>query len=267
VVCGQVTATDFIALDLAMQRHMKSAKVFGGLRVILIGDLCQLPPANGGRSFIKTDSFERLVSQMDVFNLSTQFRQSAADEDAEVFSKFMLDCRQGKLSPESEGLLLYFFNNRSPDDKVLRLCATREYAEKWNAKMLKKLDGELMGPLELKIGAPVMFTRNIYGKDKSLMTKYNAGDLLVSNGSRGTLVGCTDSEYVVDVQNLPFAGHISLKATKRCPLRLAWACTIHRAQGQTLDKVVVVGDGIFEAGQVGSYYIWIGLRFRVIITN
>lgn len=242
-----VSSTDFVAIDLAMQKHMHTTKPFGGLRVILIGDLFQLPPANGGRSFIETSSFELLMQSTDVFNLTTQFRQSSDDEDAEAFAKFIRECRCGNLSAESEGMLHYYFNARTPGDDVLRLCATREYAKKWNDKMLSKLDGEPVGPLMMKPGAPVIITRNLYKSDKAIKRYSGTKNLLVaSNGSRGKLVDCTDAEFCVQLES---GVSITLSASKKSPLQLAWACTIHKAQGQTYDKVVVVGDGIFEAGQ------------------
>ena len=244
---AMVSSTDFIALDLALKRHMHSSKPFGGLRVIMIGDIFQLPPSNGGRSFLETSSFEDLLPSVTIFNLSTQFRQLSADEDAEVFALFARECRSGKLSAESEGMLLYYFNNRMPNDSILRLCATKAAAQKWNDKMMGRTSGEPMGALNLKLGVPVIVTKNIYRKDRSLVRSTSTTNgIVAANGARGEITSCSESEYTVQFKT---GESITLLAIASCPLQLAWACTIHRAQGQTYDEVVVLGEDIFEAGQ------------------
>jgi ATP-dependent DNA helicase PIF1 len=106
--------------------------------------------------------------------------------------------------------------------------------------------------MKMKIGAQVMFVINI---------KTDAGDILVCNGSQGIVVGYSDIngcprvkynngiEMVME-RNIWVSDKIPGIGISQVPLILAWALTIHKSQGATLDIAEIdVGSGIFECGQ------------------
>lgn len=106
--------------------------------------------------------------------------------------------------------------------------------------------------MKMKIGAQVMCVINI---------KTDAGDILVCNGSQGIVVGYSDIngcprvkynngiEMVME-RNIWVSDKIPGIGISQVPLILAWALTIHKSQGATLDIAEIdVGSGIFECGQ------------------
>lgn len=246
---------------------------FGGIQVIACGDFAQLPPvkARGGFAF-QAERWE------DVFHETVQLRRIMRQTDA-AFVRVLCELRFGRVTPECTELLatrvgaavgtehirptLLFarrdmvtaYNNsklrRLPGDAV-RIEAEDEFQpaaprnwEQLRARM--NADLQLRETLELKRGAQVMLT-------------VNRSDTLV-NGSRGAVVGflnaCTPIVQFLNGEREPIGRHRTRARVgedvwfvrRQVPLILAYACTIHKAQGETIDCLELDLRQCFEHGQ------------------
>jgi len=267
-------------------RKNQAGRPFGGLQIILVGDLYQLPPINKSgdddHSFVfESKTWADIIE--DTVILTTVHRQSDP-----TFLKILNEARLGSLSEESLRILE---TRRNSDWKRLEIKPTllftrRADVEQINMTQLKKCKGDDItfkaktvyspaafsvkateqeiqwatekmdknGPyvpdLTLRVGAQVM-----------LLTNMDVEHGLV-NGSRGVIEKfCEGPEpypmvkfrngEVIIIQPASWASE-DLEGFHReqIPLRLAYAITIHKAQGATLDCALIdIGDNTFEYGQ------------------
>jgi hypothetical protein len=280
------------AMDSTLRAARGDGRPFGGVQVILIGDLYQLPPVIGREEevrehYLRTYGGVRWFYAAKVFDaakpkaleLTRVFRQEAGD-----FLEFLSELRESKLSGER----LDWFNaevRKEPDfpDTVFYLTVTphRESASRLNRQRLDTLPGlarayrarfeqggkvvELTAPdsknpgefeLELKAGAQVMFIKNDEGR------QWVNGDLGIVEDCDDNWVKVTTAtgthrverarwpvvKYEVDQDSGRLVPHED-GAFVQFPLRLAWASTIHKMQGQTVDRIRIdlTGDP-FESG-------------------
>jgi len=267
-------------LDAVAKAMRRSPKPFGGLQLLFSGDFYQLPPVvKSGTTVFAFESplWSTLVPTSIV--LTDMHRQTDP-----VFQQILGEARVGSLSPESMAILktrkglewqslkirptLLFPRNAEVDainDANLRALKgpKHTYTAKTVGASPKQLndlpfqralasldkDAPYRIDLELAVDAQVMLLYNL-----------NPAAGLV-NGSRGVVVGFEEgtSNPLVEFLNgvrLPIGPHLwpldseSEIGREQIPLRLAWACTIHKAQGATLDSALIdVGDNTFEAGQ------------------
>jgi hypothetical protein len=261
---------------------------FGGVQVLLVGDLFQLPPVvpreaeeifRGGRyaspHFFSAHSLQGL--EVAAVELTKVFRQQDAG---------FVDLLNGVRSAADVAGTVAGFNAacvREPwaDGNYLTLTSTNAIAEAINAARLAALPGEahlflgrvegrmeresekLPAPLELKlkVGARVMFTRNDEERrwvngTLGVVTRLerDAAHVEILSGAGGTqAVGpATWESYRYRYDRA--ADRIdaeSIGSYTQLPLMPAWAVTIHKSQGKTLEKVLVdLGRGAFAPGQV-----------------
>jgi len=259
-------------------------KPFGGIQVILVGDFLQLPPV-GNRGEQVTFCFDskswRKVVDLHV-ELKHVFRQSNMD-----FVNLLNSVRWGKCTPEIETRLRGTMSNNLNESNGLhatRLYCKNAQVDEINAKSLHNLPGDMqvqaaedsgdfpfleqlkkncLAPerLQLKIGAQVMLLKNIDPE----------GGLV--NGSRGVILSFQvnedpdvgmlgsfpvvkfetnngDKELMVYPEEFTIEGQGKVLAKRlQVPLRLAYAITIHKCQGMTLNKVEMSLKDVFEPGQ------------------
>ncbi|XP_037820816.1 ATP-dependent DNA helicase PIF1 [Lucilia sericata] len=264
----------------AVARHIRrNDRPFGGIQLVLCGDFLQLPPvikreenlSGGGsqtppqRFCFQSSAWEKCVEY--VYELKEVHRQSDPE-----FIKILNHLRIGhcneeiakrlvatsKQTIEGNGILatqLCSHTNDAnsinesklenlPGDKVLFR------AEDSDALMTKQLDSQVQAPsqLYLKINAQVMLLKNI---------NISAG---LVNGARGVVVRIDKGVPVVKFKNnteyackhekwiikTPSGGAVT---RRQVPLKLAWAFSIHKSQGLTLDCVEMSLSKVFEAGQ------------------
>lgn len=278
-------------VDRACRWIRHNEKPFGGLQVILVGDMFQLPPVTRGsvEADYAHESNAWKVSDLQPCYLTEQHRQGADDTLLEVLRAM----RQGGISPEQRKLL----ESRTglvADESITRLYThnvdvdilnnqklgalegpAKFYQMEFNGKdwQVDKLKRNLLCPekLELKIDAEVMFVAN----------NFEAGFV---NGTRGKVISFSGGEPVVlttDGQRIVVerhtwrqyneTGEYVTAEVSQIPLRLAWAVTVHKSQGMSLDsaeidlsKAFVPGMGYVALSRVrsldGLYLIGLGAQ-------
>ncbi|MDW8019561.1 MAG: DEAD/DEAH box helicase [Chloroherpetonaceae bacterium] len=264
-------------------------KPFGGVQMIFIGDLFQLPPVLSGddekslfMSLYETPYFFSASVFGKVQLRTLQLRQIFRQSDA-AFIELLQAIRTNCVEPSH----LERLNMRvkpeflpSEEDFFITLTTTNERASEMNIKCLSMLKAEpkqLMGTIEgifdrkalpteetltLKKGAQVMFVRNdpykrwvngTIGKVREILPDAVKVEI-ERNGVRKVVtaerVEWQMLKYDFDAKTKEIFSE-PIGAFTQFPLRLAWAVTIHKSQGKTFDKVVIdLGRGTFAHGQL-----------------
>jgi ATP-dependent DNA helicase PIF1 len=232
----------------------------GGMQVILTGDLFQLPPiARYGQpiDFVHTSQAWEEINPA-ICYLSTQYRQKdqhllglleavRANDFSDVHAELLRE-RTG-IKPDDEAIITRLFTHNVNvdainDEQLEALGDVEGYVyqmEVGGAKQyVESLQKSVLAPsrLELRVGAEVMFVAN----------NFTAG---FANGTRGTVVEFVDGSPKVQLHSSHKTitveehiwryeedGHERAYVTQ-LPLRLAWAITIHKSQGMSLDAAII----------------------------
>ena len=247
------------------RRPMLPEQPFGGLQVIFVGDFFQLPPVSRGEEaqFAFTSTAWKEANPV-VCYLEEQHRQ-----DDEQFLELLGAVRRGAVRETHRALLRE--RNKKNTKKATRLHTHNVEADRINDQSLSEVDGKThvfhmtghgarslvetlkqncLSPetLTLKIGASVMFTRNnfdtgyVNGTLGEVVDFANSGYPIVKTRS-GLKIEATPGEWSVA------DGSKILAQIKQVPLRLAWAITVHKSQGMSLDAAVIDLSRAFEYGQ------------------
>lgn len=269
------------AMDYLCRAARRNNEPFGGIQIVAIGDLFQLPPVitrdaeqyyaaeyeHANAYFFDSHVFKR--TDFVSFNFETVYRQN----DGELLKNLM------RLRGNDVGAL-EFFNGCHIDDTARRANAViitpfRAVAERINADRLDKIaapdvtyDGEITGtfserdvpaPMELtlKQGALVVFVKNgdkWHNGSMGIVEHLGAREIVVQllNKTRDVVVVKPEKwqkiEYSRDENDRIQENEVG--SYKQFPLNLGYAMTIHKAQGKTLDAVVVdISRGAFAHGQ------------------
>ena len=287
---SMVRADIMDAIDYVLRRIRKNNTSFGGVQLLLVGDMFQLEPVVPRQEehflseryetpfFFSARAFSSLQSDLVNIELTKVYRQSD-----EVFIDLLNKIRTND-AHRAEMELLNERNEISPpfDDSsfYITLASRKHIVDKTNKHKLARLEGaehKYTGKLEgtfplsglptdleltLKVGAQVIFVRNDSAENKRRWV----------NGTIGKIVSLEDDKIEVELENgyrydvekvvwenIKYeydAGKKTIDETvigtfKQFPIKLAWAITIHKSQGLTFDNVVVdLGRGAFAAGQL-----------------
>lgn len=278
-------------VDIFLRLHgPHEARPFGGIQMIFFGDLFQLPPVVGQGEenifkthyptpyFFSSKVFESL--DFKIMQLKKIYRQKD-----EHFIRLLNAVRDDNVEHHHwEALNRRFKPNHqfSPQDFYIVLTTTNSLAERVNNQCLQTLSGfpriyqgaitgkfdrkSLPTPqvLELKAGAQVMMLNNdadkrwvngSLGKILGIVADAQSDDVIMVELENGTQVDVKKHtweiyRYYFDEVNNSLGSKVIGHFTQY-PLKLAWAVTIHKSQGQTFDKVVIdLGWGTFSHGQV-----------------
>lgn len=273
----------------AVLRHFKHRPnmPFGGAQVLFIGDLFQLSPVAredewrllgdyyDGPYFFQAQVFREL--QPVYIELDHVFRQTNMD-----FVEILNQVRNNALTPESRKMLNSRYNPYFQIDKngehYITLSTHNSKVDAINQRELDALKTqtytyqarvkdtfpESMYPIDktltLKVGAKVMFVKNDSAPEKLY---YNGKLATVTALSKNEIHVLCEDGTEVDVhtetwENLRYFSETGsdqvevevIGSFTHFPLRLAWAITIHKAQGLTFDHVVIDAEDAFAAGQV-----------------
>lgn len=268
-------------------RH--ASKPFGGVQMILIGDLYQLPPVvkynerNLFHNYYKSPYFFDSKSFPDLNMQFIELKKHYRQTDNEFIQ--ILNAIRNKTATQQH---LNTINKRfNPDfnpkiaDKFITLTATNNIADKINQAQLKKIESH-----EYKYHAKIKgnISANSYPNDENLVVKPDAQIMFLNNDSskrwvNGTIgiIKSIEHDYEEDIINVELAdnsivsvmpykwdmfkflynkesGKIESEAIgsfTQYPIMLAWAITIHKSQGKTFDKIIIdIGKGTFAPGQL-----------------
>lgn len=274
------------AVDFALRKHRRDSRPFGGVQLLMIGDIQQLAPVVTPadeavlRGHYTTPYFfgSHALSQVPYVTicLTKVYRQQN-----ERFVELLNHVRDNCLNAEDRAML----NSRLapafvPDDRegYIRLTTHNHSADTYNESRLNqlrppavtflaKVDGNFpessyptASRLVLKEGAQVMFNKNDFVNHQYY------------NGLIGRVVFADEGCVRVEVPGRPDPVEVTPQAWENCtytinevthtvetqvqgtftqmPLRLAWAITIHKSQGLTFDKVIIDAGASFAPGQV-----------------
>ena len=321
---SMVRSDTFEMMNRACQRAKGSNQPFGGIPIVVVGDLFQLPPVvsddaihnylmheYGGYYFFDSHVVQDNIDNLKLFELTKSYRQQNDPE----FVK-LLDAFRVPLTPEKKVELLEALNTRVTSalpEKAVYIASSNDEVSAINSKKLNELSGELKtveahyrvklkngnshidvgyselpckedietivipsqydGVLNFKIGARVMLTKNCKVKKQRYYTNGDFGIVKAFDGTcftidleNGRTVLCPSPEdsykknqiqeyrykYVYDsathkvTKVTPF-----IQRTDQFPVKLAYAFTIHKSQGQTYDKVILdLKSHIFAPGQL-----------------
>jgi hypothetical protein len=266
-------------VDRMMRQIMRVDLPFGGKGVVFFGDHWQIEPVVSSleeRAMIERrygspfffDSYAWKASEPVVFELQQIFRQAGDD----AFKDALNMIREGN------GTGLDLLNTRSymsPQTQSVRLTLTNRRADSVNATMIGRLPGELKTykgtqstswvdatptplDLELKEGCRVMNLvnrDNICNGDTGIVENLGDGYVDVRFDRTGTVLRVQDNvwekrEFVYNPE-LDLITSSVVAEFRQIPLKVAYACTVHKSQGQTYDAChLEMETRVFAHGQL-----------------
>jgi ATP-dependent exoDNAse (exonuclease V) alpha subunit len=267
------------AVNVTLMNICSSDLPFGGKKIILVGDLYQLPPVAtsfeknilmeeyGGIFFFNAPVFKKVKIEL-LQLVEVQRQKDVAFVDA------LNMIRGGEYDQKILDMLNSRVSNEQPPDTTV-LTPYNEKVNQINTKMINSLKGDVINYeanitgrlsesemptskiLGLKVGAQVVFLKNdpyrkyvngTLGVVSDLLE--NSIDVQLSNGQLVTVerYKWAKTSYVQVDKNI--TSEITA-IFEQFPLRLAWALTIHKTQGMTLDRMHLdLGRGTFESGHL-----------------
>lgn len=319
---SMVRADLFEMMNQICQMALGNKKPFGGIPVVVVGDMFQLPPIvsddavmdylkaeYGGIYFFNSHIIQDEIQNIKLFELTHSYRQ-ANDPD---FVK-ILDAFRQPLSPEAKVEIMDAINSRVTDDlpkDAVYVASSNEEVRQVNTKKLAELPGQITtidaeytimkkgstdhvtlmhselpsnediceivlpsaydAQLSFKIGAMVVLCKSskywgYVNGDFGYIKDFNGSYFTIVLKDSNVTIQCPNpndkykskqmNEYRYEMEydstkhklarKLPF-----IQKTKQFPLKLAYAFTIHKAQGQTYDKVILdLNSHIFAPGQL-----------------
>jgi ATP-dependent DNA helicase PIF1 len=271
LVIDEVSMLHGVRLDMVNQMAKLlrgNSAPFGGLQVVLVGDLFQLPPITRGSSAADFAHLSAAWAELDpkICYITEQHRQSGNDP----LLAFLEAMRRAEVMDDQYEIIAERLNRQPDEDTVLTRLFTHnidvdtindrhlqalpaslksfEATTKGSKAKREQLAKGLLVPeiLELKEGAEVMFVANDFAKG-------------FVNGSRGTVTEITNGVPVVrlvsgrQIRVEPHTWSLNEDGQVRAeisqlPLRLAWAITIHKSQGMSLDAAEIDLSRAFTPG-------------------
>ena len=275
------------AIDSVLRRFRNKYKPFGGVQLLMIGDLQQLSPVITEEEFQLLAPYysspyffgSRALAAVDYVTIELKEVYRQQDQH---FIDILNSVRSGRPSAEIIRALNSRYDPRfvpGAEEGYIRLTTHNQIADNYNAQQLcmieepmHSFDAEVSGNfpeyaypteahLELKAGAQVMFVKN----DPSSEKRYYNGKIGVVTDfyEEYILVQCPgddekiavepleweNSRYVINEQTQEMETEVQ-GIFRQYPLRLAWAITIHKSQGLTFDKAIIDAASSFASGQV-----------------
>ena len=257
----------------------KNHRPFGGIQIIVSGDFCQLPPVKTKKFCFETKAWAKCIQ--DVFHLTKVWRQTDT-KFIECLNEIRLgECKDYSLLEARVGAVLnneygieptILYSKRIDVDRINkeRINAlirkdnveTHTFTSKINYPFERQLNEQTKGFLKQKIDrlCPIDDTL-ILCIGAQVILVINMPELDLVNGSRGVVVNFIDDKPVIQFSKTqtmfePYTWTVSGDDIKheitksQLPVRLAYALTIHKSQGMSIDYVKTsIDSNIFECGQ------------------
>lgn len=287
---SMVRADILDGIDIFLRRNRENFKPFGGVQMIFVGDLFQLPPV------VKNDPMERAyftdyydspyffsakVMQEPDFEIEHLELRKVYRQDSRHFLRLLEAVRLNTADfDDLEDLNERYVPQFPSTPGYITLCARNATADRINRSELSQLEtpifsfsAEVKGQFDpalyptefemtLRKGAQVMFIKNdperafvngTIGVIEEIDDENIAVRVTDPNG-KSTLVDVVKHDWEILRYKADSTGSIEAEAIgsfQQYPLKLAWAITIHKSQGKTFDKVLLdLGGGAFEHGQL-----------------
>lgn len=268
---SMIDANMFDMVDAVCREVKQNREPFGGIQVVVVGDFFQLPPVASVGEEVKFAYESKTWRNMRILTcyLGVQYRQSdeklsdilnairSGDFDQVHYENLMV-CQRKNVENKDQKITKLFSHNIDVDalnDDELKKIPANEHVFNMKTKgpaiLVSGLIKGCLSPetLRLKVGASVMFTKN--NKEKNFangtlgVVKYfeSSSGYPVVELRDGTFVTVEPMDWVLEE-----GGKIRASITQ-IPLRLAWAITIHKSQGMSLDCAVMDLGQVFEYGQ------------------
>lgn len=270
-------------MDFSLRFIRRNNQRFGGVQMLFIGDLYQLPPVVRDEHVLKmmynSPFFFDSLAIKDIPLITIELTKVYRQTDQE-FLEILNAIRDGDIANIDFEQLneRYDPDFEAKDEPYVYLCSHNKMADDINQEKLKEIklspatyEAKLFGEfkenqfpneqfLELKVGAQIMFIRNdISGEKKYYNGKLGEISALDENEIKVVLDG-SEREITVKREvweqkkySLDTDKNIQeevLGSFEQFPIKLAWAVTIHKSQGLTFDKVIIDAGKSFTAGQV-----------------
>jgi len=295
-------ATDLLIIDEvsmlradildAIDYRMRSVKgnffqSFGGIQVIMIGDLYQLPPIVKDdewhvlKNYYKSMHFFEALAlkreEMVYIELDKIFRQQD-----EKFIGILNNLRSNLSTDKDIATLNSYYrseNDIDTDKEVITITTHNYKADAINTKELESLpgpssffDADILGDfpeklyplpekIELKVGAQVMFIKNDTSGEKVYFNGKLARIDQIDDEDITVVMAGTDREFVlheeqwenkkytIDEESKELEEEV-IGTFRQYPIKLAWAVTVHKSQGLTFEKAIIDVGQAFAPGQV-----------------
>src|SRR5215510_14285381 len=275
------------AVDDVLRRYREDSRPFGGVQLLMIGDLHQLPPV------VKSEDWELLrphyVTPYFFGSLALQRTDMVSIELKHIFrqsDRSFIDLLDNVRNNQLDAQVLETLNSRyipgfQPDVKEPYITLTSHNASSYdlNAQRLESLPersrtfkAKIVGDfpetsypteetLEFKKGAQVMFVRNDLSPEKRYfngkigkITRFARDEIFVRCKDEPGDIAVTPVEwlnikYSIDDETKEIKEEV-LGNFNQYPLKLAWSITIHKSQGLTFDRVIIDARSAFAHGQV-----------------
>lgn len=274
------------AIDYMLKRYRNSPKPFGGVQMLFIGDMFQLPPVVQSsewemlKHYYPSPFFFHAQALADHAPLHIELKKIYRQKD-QLFIDILNRIRNNQTTDRDLEVLNARYNpvfKLPENDRYIVLCTHNYKADRINSDELSKLEtkffsfkGKISGDfsanalpteldLTLKEGAQVMFVKNDTGEQRRY---YNGKLATISSLREDRIEICFENGDLMDLEKETWSnvrynlnqesGEIEediLGSFDQYPIRLAWAITIHKSQGLTFDRLVIDAGQSFAAGQV-----------------
>jgi len=284
---SMVRADVLDAIDEVLRRYRDRYKPFGGVQLLMIGDLHQLPPiVKDEEWYLLRDHYQTMYffgsqalqgTQPVTIELKHIYRQSDTS-----FIELLNKVRDNRL----DNAVLEAINSRfvpdfqpTPEEPYITLTAHNATSQRINAEKLAEITAPLQSfkavvqgnfpefsypadeVFECKKGAQVMFVKNDLNREKRYyngkigkITGFREGTIYVECPGENEAIEVTPAEwtnlkYTLNEQTKEVTEEI-LGTFTQYPLKLAWAITIHKSQGLTFERAIIDAQAAFAHGQV-----------------